>query len=229
MGCCDVRPFEEGAVTFKGVIFDLDGTLVNSLEDLADCMNHVLRDHGFRQHSVEEYKNMIGNGIRRLVYESLAEGDRRDELVSECYDSMMNEYRANCTTKTRPYSGIADLLKHLFSRGINLAVLSNKADELTRKVVSTLLPEAHFGAIIGSSDKWPRKPDPSGALEIVRRFQLDPEDFVYVGDTDVDMQTANRAGMYAVGALWGFRTKEELLANGAKYILNRPADLIDLL
>ncbi len=213
-------------MTFKAVLFDLDGTLVNSLEDLADCMNLVLRDHGFRQHSVEEYKNMIGNGIRRLVYESLAEDVRSDELVSECYDFMMNEYRANCITKTRPYSGVVDLLIRLSSRGIKLAVLSNKADELVRKVVSSLFPEVHFGVIMGSSAEWPRKPDPSAALEISRRFGIQPADFVYVGDTDVDMQTANRAGMYAVGALWGFRSKEELLASGAKHLINYPTDLL---
>lgn len=216
-------------MTFKGVIFDLDGTLVNSLEDIADCMNHVLRDHGFEQHSIEEYKYMIGNGIRNLVFESLPGAGRSDELVSECHDSMMNEYRVNCTNKTRPYDGITDLLERFSTRGIRLAVLSNKADELTRKVVSSLLPDVEFGAILGSSAAWPRKPDPSAALEISRKLGIHPADFIYVGDTDVDMQTANRAGMYAVGALWGFRTREELLASGAKYLLNRPDDLIDLL
>ncbi len=220
---------EECALTFKGALFDLDGTLVNSLEDLADCMNHVLAEHGFRQHSVQEYKYMIGSGIRNLVVEALPEASRSDDLISECHDSMMREYRENCANKTKPYEGVIDLLDQLSARGIQLAVLSNKADELTQKVVSSLLPEVQFAAVMGSSAEWPRKPDPTAALEISRRLGIQPAEFIYIGDTDVDMQTANRAGMRAVGALWGFRTEDELLASGAEHLLNHPTDLLKLL
>lgn len=214
---------------FKCAVFDLDGTLVNSLDDIADSMNGVLREHGFPEYSVPDYRDMIGNGITHLVREALPVEKREDGLVSECYSAMVEEYRANCTNKTRPYEGITELLNDLASRGVIMAVLSNKADELTGEVVRTLFPNFRFEAVLGSVAERPRKPDPAGALEISRRLETPPGDFVYVGDTDVDMKTANSSGMYAVGALWGFRSGEELLRAGAKKLLKRPADLLEIL
>ncbi len=213
-------------MSFRCALFDLDGTLVNSLDDIADSMNGVLREHGFPEHSVFEYKDMIGHGITHLVREALPAGKRNDELVAGCYAEMVGAYRENCTNKTRPYEGITELLAGLASRGIRTAVLSNKADELTAEVVRTLFPGFRFEVVLGSVAGRPRKPDPAGALEISRRLEAAPADFVYVGDTDVDMKTANSAGMYAVGALWGFRSREELLESGARYLLNRPGDLM---
>lgn len=216
-------------MSFKCILFDLDGTLVNSLEDLADSMNKVLRKRGFPQHSVDEYRFMIGSGITHLVSESLPPGERGEKLIAECYGMMLEDYRGNCTNKTRPYDGIQSLLNELASRGVRMAVLSNKAEELTEKVVTTLFPDNHFDIVMGSTSGRPRKPDPTCALEISRRLATEPADFIYVGDTDVDMKTANSAGMYAVGALWGFRTKAELLSSGARYLLERPSDLIEIL
>lgn len=214
---------------FRGVIFDLDGTLVDSLEDIADSMNSVLQGYGFLSHDLQAYRRFIGNGIKNLVCEALPETFRTEEMIIKCYDSMVEEYRDNSVNKTRPYNGIVELLNELTARRMKLTVFSNKADELAKKVVTDLLPNWRFEAIIGFSADIPRKPNPFGALLISRQLSIAPENLIYVGDSDLDMQTANSAGMYAVGALWGYRTKEELVSNGAKYLLYRPLDLIKLL
>jgi len=214
---------------YKGIIFDLDGTLVNSLGDIADSMNDVLQRYGFPSHELQAYKRFVGNGLKNLVFEALPEASRDEKLMIRCFDSMMEEYRNNCINKTQPYDGIIELLNELTTREMKLAVFSNKIDDLTKKVVKTLLPNCHFEVVIGFSAEIPRKPNPLGAFLISQQLKLSPEELVYVGDTDVDMKTANSAGMFAVGALWGFRTQEELTTNGAKYLLNHPLELIQML
>lgn len=214
---------------YRGVIFDLDGTLVNSLEDIADSMNIVLQRHGFPPHDLPAYRYFIGNGMKNLMHEALPESFRKEELIIKYYSEMIAEYRENCLNKTRPYNGIIELLNELTALNLKLAVFSNKIDELTRKVVTSLLPDWNFEAVIGFSAEVPRKPNPAGALLISQKVGISPEDLIYMGDTDVDMQTANSAGMYAVGASWGFRTKEELFSSGAKYMLDHPLDLIRIL
>ena len=216
-------------MNFKGIIFDLDGTLVNSLGDIADSMNNVLQRNGFPSHELQAYKHFIGNGLKNLVREALPEGSRDGKLIISCFDSMMEEYRKNCINKTRPYDGIIELLNELATREMKLAVFSNKVDDLTKKVVMTLLPLSNFEIVMGSSTEIPRKPNPLGAFLISQQLGISPEELIYVGDTDVDMKTANSAGMFAVGALWGFRTKEELTSNGAKYLLKHPLELIQML
>ena len=213
---------------FKGVIFDLDGTLVNSLEDIADSMNNVLQSYGFPSHELQAYKHFIGNGIINLVREALPKASKEEEQI-RCFDLMMEDYRNNCTNKTQLYDGIAELLNELATRKLKLAVLSNKIDDLTKKVVKRLLPNWNFEVVIGVSAEIPRKPNPLGVLLICKQLGISAENLIYVGDTGVDMQAANSAGAYAVGALWGFRTKEELISNGAKYLLNHPLDLIQML
>lgn len=214
---------------YKGVIFDLDGTLVNSLEDIADSMNIVLQRHGFPPHDLPAYRRFIGNGMTNLMHEALPESSRKEELILKCYNSLLEDYRHNCINKTRPYDGIVELLNELTALKIKIAVFSNKIDELTRKVVATLLPNWNFEEVIGFSAEIPRKPNPLGALLISRKIGIRPENLIYVGDTDVDMLTANSAGMYAVGALWGFRSKEELTTSGARYLLNHPLELIKII
>ena len=213
----------------KGVIFDLDGTLVNSLDDLADSMNAILQIYNFPTHSFSTYKQFIGNGIRNLIYKSLPEANRDEALIDKCYDLMIEVYSKNLVNKTKPYDGISELLDKLVSLNMKLAVFSNKADDFTRKIVLTLLSDWNFEAIVGLSNEAHKKPNPFVALQISEKFGIIPEDILYVGDSGTDMQTANNAGMYAVGALWGFRTKEELISNGAKYLLNNPMDLINIL
>ena len=214
---------------YKGVIFDLDGTLVNSLEDLADSMNSVLHDNKLPTHTLATYREFIGNGLRNLVSRSLPEGKENEILIDRFYKLMIEVYRNNLTKKTKPYDGITGLIDELVSRKIKLAVFSNKADEFTKKVVLTLLPDWHFDPIIGLTREEHKKPNPYCALQICNEFGLSKAEVIYVGDSGIDMQTANNAGIYAAGALWGFRTEEELISNGAKYLLHQPSDLIKLL
>ncbi|MDR3626210.1 MAG: HAD family hydrolase [Ignavibacteriaceae bacterium] len=209
----------------EGVIFDLDGTLVNSLEDLADSMNKVLSEKGYPVHSYEPYKYFVGNGIRNLVVQALPESARTEEIISACYDIMIKYYGEYCLVKTRLYDGIAELIKTLKEKNIKLAVLSNKADELTKQIIGKLLNSSDFEIILGAKPGLLSKPDTTGALLISKHFGIPPENIFYLGDTKVDMITANKAGMFAVGVLWGFRTKEELLENGAKEIISHPSDL----
>jgi len=212
----------------KCVIFDLDGTLVNSLEDLADSMNKVLLENGYPAHNYEPYKYFIGNGIRNLVVQALPDYARTEEIISACYGLMIKYYNECCTVKTCLYEGIPELVKKLKEKNIKLAVLCNKAEELTKQIINTLLSPSDFEIIIGARPDLPSKPDTTGALLICKELGIQPGDIIYLGDTKVDMITANSAGMFPVGVLWGFRSKSVLLQNGAKMIIKHPLELLEL-
>lgn len=212
---------------YKAIIFDLDGTLINSLEDIADAMNKVLTDNNYPTHVYESYNYFIGNGLRKLVSRALPEENRNQNEIDRCYEAMMIVYGENCIRKTKPYSGIQALLDELSSRNIPLSVLSNKSDILTKKITQTIFPE-YFDAVVGLTSEEFKKPNPSTALQMSKQFNFSPSEIIFVGDSDIDMQTATQAGMYAVGATWGYRTKEELLSDGAKFLLDHPSDLLEL-
>ncbi|HIJ90768.1 MAG: HAD family hydrolase [Desulfobulbaceae bacterium] len=213
----------------KCVLFDLDGTLVDSLADLADSMNRVLIRQGLPSHPVQAYRYFVGDGITRLVQRALPAENQQDEMVQDCVTKMRQEYALHWADTTRPYPGIAQLLDALTTRGIQMAILSNKAEELTQEVVRTLLPDWHFAAVAGARATIAKKPDPTGALRIANLLDREPTDFLYVGDTNTDMQTARAAQMFAIGALWGFRTADELKKNGAQALLSAPMELCSLL
>lgn len=213
---------------FKGVIFDLDGTLVNSLEDIADAMNKVLQDLDYPTHSYDEYQYFIGSGLRNLVSKALPAAHNDENQIEKCLNLMIEVYRNACTNQTKPYNGIVELLDELKSRNIKLSVFSNKADALTKEITTALFPGS-FNPIVGLSIESLKKPNPIEAFEISKILGLKPEEMIFVGDSGIDMQTATNANMFAVGVIWGYRPEEELLANGAKYILNHPLDLISIL
>lgn len=215
-------------MNFKAVIFDLDGTLVNSLQDIADSMNIVLKSYNFPTHSYKEHQSFIGSGIRSLVSKSLPVTHNNEKQIDSCFNAMIEVYRDHCTHKTKPYDGIIELLDNLKSRDIKISVLSNKADEFTKKITHALFPN-YFDPVIGLSIEAHKKPNPFGAVEISKTLRLKPEEIIYIGDTGIDMQTANNANMFAIGVLWGFRPKEELILNGAKYLLSNPLDLIKII
>lgn len=211
-------------------MLDLDGTLLDTLEDLADSMNSTLVRFGFPVHEVQKYRYFVGDGMENTIIRCLPDSAKNDPpLISRCLEVMRQTYRSNWNVKSRPYPGIPELLDALTARGLKMAVLSNKSQEMTQKAVEGLLPAWRFDAVIGERPSIPRKPDPSSALEIANRLGVEPAAFLYLGDTGTDMKTANGAGMYAVGALWGFRDAEELLANGAKKLIAKPAELLELL
>jgi len=213
---------------FKGVIFDLDGTLVNSLEDISDAMNSVLRDLDYPTHSYEDYQYFIGSGLRNLVSKSLPSNHNDENQIERFYNLMIEVYRDNCTNQTKPYDGIAELLDLLISRNIKLCVFSNKADALTKEITKALFPD-YFNPIVGLSRESLKKPNPFEAVEISKSLGLKPEEMIFVGDSGIDMQTATNANMFAVGVLWGYRPEQELIATGAKHILSHPLDLIEIL
>jgi phosphoglycolate phosphatase len=216
-------------MTHKGIIFDLDGTLADTLADIANSMNRVLRERGYPVHPAEDYKYLIGRGLENLVSSSLPKESRLPSIITACLASLIEDYRDNCLVHTHLYPGIESLLFRLQDMGLKLAVFSNKADDLTQIIVQSLLPGIRFVKIVGARPDLPKKPDPSGARLISDLLEISPEQMIYLGDSDVDMQTARGAGMLAVGVLWGFRTKEELLLNGADHLLSDPFELMALL
>ena len=207
-------------------IFDLDGTLLDTLDDLADSMNLVLKRFGFPGHPPEAYKYFVGDGMEVLVQRALPITHRDEATISRCFSAMREEYAVRWKTKTKPYPGIPDLLDELSQRRWPLTILSNKPHDSSLMVVAELLPLWNFQMILGARPLVPKKPDPAGALEIAEKLGLSPGEFVYLGDTGTDMLTATRAGMFPVGVLWGFRQAEELKENGAKILLEKPLDLL---
>jgi phosphoglycolate phosphatase len=213
-------------MTHKAVIFDLDGTLLNTIEDLTDSMNLTLKRFGFKGHDQEAYKYFIGDGIETLVKRALPPESRQEEMITRCVATMREEYALRWDRKTHPYPGIPELLDALFQKGWPISILSNKPDDSTRMVVDKLLPKWAFEIVLGARPSVPKKPDPTAALEIAGLLGLPPDQFIYIGDTGTDMKTAVQAGMFPVGALWGFRTARELMAQGAKVLIEKPMDLL---
>ena len=212
----------------RAVIFDLDGTLVNSLEDIADSVNRSLAQLGFPKHDVEAFKIFTGDGREVMANRALPR-EHRDETTTKKLVGLIDvEYSKCWSNKTRPYAGIPELLDELTAKRIKLAVLSNKDQHFTELMVSKLLNRWHFEAVAGILPGGVKKPEPEGAFKIARQFQLEPSEFAFVGDTDVDMKTATAAGMFPVGALWGFRSHEELVKGGAKSVIEHPSELLHL-
>lgn len=214
---------------YKGVVFDLDGTLLNTIDDLADSMNEVLRRRGYPTHEVEKYRYFVGNGIANLVRRALPQWLKDEDIKVECVHSMKEEYNKRMTDKTHPYEGIPELLDELTLRGVKIAILSNKPDPATKLVTAELLSRWKFQSVLGERPDVPRKPDPAGAFETAKKLEIMPEEILYVGDSGVDMETALNAGMFGVGAAWGFRTVEELESSGAKAVIHNPLELLGYL
>jgi phosphoglycolate phosphatase len=213
-------------MNFKAVIFDLDGTLLNTLEDLADATNMALRNLGYREHDLQAYKYFVGNGIEPLVKRALPESQRNEENLQRCVELMKSEYARRWTNKSRPYPGIPELLEGFTTSGYQLNILSNKADEAIQPIVAALLSRWHFNTVLGATAATPKKPDPTAALSIAEQCGIPPRQTLFLGDTAIDMQTARACGMYGIGVLWGFRPAEELIAGGARMLINEPQDLL---
>jgi len=220
-------PSAQGPV--HGVLFDLDGTLLDTLDDIANAANRVLVAHGFPVHEIDAYRRFVGDGVRSLVDRMLPEEARDGLTVEACLAAFRQDYWEHWSVATRPYSGIPELLDALAARSMKLAVLSNKPDDLTRRCVAELLPRWRFDVVMGQREGMPRKPDPAVALQVSHSMGIPPSGFLFVGDSPVDMETARAAGMVPVGVSWGFRSHQELVDAGAYVVLEHPADLIGLL
>lgn len=214
---------------FSSVVFDLDGTLLDTLEDLGDAVNRVLVDHGFPAHPMDAYRYFVGDGSAVLIERALPESARGSDVYRECLAAFMADYDRSWKVKTRLYDGISEMLDSLTALAIDLAILSNKSHQFTVNCVRDMLSKWRFKAVFGLREDVPRKPDPAGALEISRLLGEAPDRMLYLGDTAIDMQTAVSAGLFPVGASWGFRTREELLENGAKALIDHPRELLHLI
>jgi phosphoglycolate phosphatase len=214
---------------FNAILFDLDGTLLDTLEDLADSTNAALAGLGLPEHPVASYKYFVGDGIEKLARRAIG-GETIDETqLARGIELARAEYARRWDNKSRPYPGIPELLDRLTERKVPMAVFSNKPHDFTRLCVTKLLASWHFQVIQGATPELPKKPDPRGALEVATKLNVAPPDVLYLGDTNTDMWTAAAAGMYPVGALWGFREADELRAAGAKALVEKPQDVLEVL
>ena len=213
----------------QSVIFDLDGTLLDTIGDLAVACNAMLALRGLPQHSYEEYCHFVGNGILRLVERALPEELRTPDNVAAARADFVKYYVDHIDCHTKPYAGIPELLAELAQHGVQLAVASNKFQEGTSKLIARFFPEVAFTAVFGQRPDVPLKPDPAVVEEILARSGVAKEHVLYVGDSGVDMQTARAAGLQSVGVTWGFRDRAELEATGACRIIDRPDELLALL
>jgi len=216
------------AIDYAAVLFDLDGTLLDTLADIANSANAVLAAQGFPTHPVASYRMFVGDAVAMLFRRALPAAATEPDRVARCIDQFRAAYEANWNVHTRPYPEVLELLGRLENRQVKLAVLSNKPDVFTQKCVAEFLPGIPWEVVVGQRDTVPRKPDPAAAQEIAETLNVLPDRFLFVGDTGVDMQTARAAGMHPIGALWGFRSRHELVANGAEALLQRPFDLLEI-
>lgn len=211
-------------MSIRAAIFDLDGTLANTLNDIAGAMNRSLRLHGLPEYPVADYRYMVGNGVKTLAVRAVGERSDLREAVQAEYQRY---YSAHALDTAAPYEGIPELLAALVKANIAVCVLSNKPHADTCAVIRHFFPDVPFAVVRGQVPEVPVKPDPTGALLIARELGLAPENCVYLGDTSVDMATAVAAGMFPVGVTWGFRTPEELTASGAAHLIDKPMELMN--
>ena len=209
---------------YSYVIFDLDGTLLNTIDDLADTGNHVCALHGWPAHSVEEYKHMVGNGIPKLV-ERFAPAGTDQPTLDQAFEEFMAWYGVHKEDKTAPYPGMNEAALRLKEAGVSIAVLSNKADEMAGPVVEHYYPGV-FPLVQGALSGVPTKPDPTLLHKLMERMGAKPEQTLFVGDSNVDIRTAKNGNLTSCGVLWGFRSRQELEDEGAGYLAETPAELI---
>lgn len=212
---------------YKCVIFDLDGTLLNTLEDLADAGNYALAAMGFPQHETEKYKYFVGNGIPKLIMRIVPDGcsDENRERVHEFFSEY---YGAHCRDKTKPYRGIVPMLQKLKDNNIKVAVATNKDHSFSAELINDFFGSS-VDMVLGRKDGFPKKPDPYAVNYILGKLGTQKSDALYVGDSNVDMQTAINAGVCSCGVLWGFRTKKELIESGACHIAASPEELYKII
>lgn len=209
----------------KGIIFDLDGTLLDTLEDLTDAMNHVLSVHCLPQHSLEDVRGFVGNGIDILVRRALPEG-YTEELFSEALEEFKAYYKVHCNDKTKPYEGILPMLKVLKEKGYKMAIVSNKAD-FAVKELNEIYFSSYISVAVGACEGRQKKPAPDAVFAAVEELKLQPEQCIYVGDSQVDVATAQNSGLPCIAVEWGFRDRQKLKEAGAEHIISSPEEILE--
>ena len=213
----------------KLAIFDLDGTLLDTIGDLAASCDAVMQMNGLPQHTTDEYRQMVGRGIQRLVEAAIPEQMRLPEYVEKVRRDFVAYYLDHIDLHTHPYNGIPELINAMTERGVKIAVASNKFQAGTERLIRSFFPDVEFVAVLGQRVGVPLKPDPQIDLEIIEAAGVEPSETLHIGDSGVDMQTAHAAGVRAVGVTWGFRSREELAESGADVIVNHPEEILNLL
>lgn len=216
-------------MTIKAIIFDLDGTLLDTLEDIADSMNFALIKFNLPTHCLEKYKYFIGDGARELVFRSLPDNRRDQKTLELALKEFRGFYSKNFSTKTRIFPGIDKMLDSLQRMSIKMAILSNKPHIYTVPVAQKYFGNWHFEKVLGLKDDFPKKPDPTSTFLLIDSFGFELDEFLFVGDTPVDIQTAKNAGIKSLAVTWGHRTYQELALQGPDYLVDRPMDIINYL
>lgn len=211
------------------VIFDLDGTLINSIEDLGEATNHALASMGYPTHPMVVYPSLVGSGVAKLLERALPEEARRQRVIEAMKREFRDYYNDHLTDKTKVYPGIHDLLDELTGRGIKIAVASNKYQQAVTEIVNRLFPRLEWCAVMGHRDGVPVKPDPSIVFNVLLESPTPKADVLYVGDSAIDIETARRACVESVGVTWGFRGRGELVAAHADHIVSDPDEILGLL
>lgn len=215
---------------YKAMIFDLDGTLADTIEDLIDAVNKALTDHQLPTHSYEEGRKLIGRGVRNLMIRALpADHPKDDAFVDDITDLMMSYYNRQCVNHTKAYPGIEDLLRYLTYQKIPFAVVTNKPDDAAKYVIEKLFFHWPFKIIVGQSERFPRKPDPTALFYVMEQLGVEPQDCIYVGDSSVDYQTAKNAGVLPVLSLWGYGDDKILKSFDDAIWIKNPLRAIDAL
>ncbi|MDR1429826.1 MAG: HAD family hydrolase [Spirochaetaceae bacterium] len=213
---------------FKTIIFDLDGTLVNTIADIARAVNHGLSVSGFPEYEENDFYPLVGWGWRNLCTRCLPEGNRDEETVQKLYDASFDYYSGHPSDFSRPYPGIPELIAALKQKKIQSAVLSNKLHSLTLKVIQTLFPAGSFDLVFGERKGIPRKPDPQAVWEILLELDSNPRQTIFAGDSELDMETSRAADCHSIGVSWGFRGREALEKAGADRVVNHPEEILAL-
>ncbi len=213
----------------KAVLFDLDGTLANTLNDLGNAVNYVLEKNNYPTHLLESYKLKVGGGMANLIHKSLPESERNEETEKKVLTEFLDYYSKHFADETCTYSGIDELLHTLKSMGMSLAVVTNKAQDMTDLVMKKLFSSDTFDYVIGKRDGIPTKPDPKPAFIAIDKLGVNSDECIFVGDSGVDMLTALNCGALPVGVLWGFRSADELKKSGSRFLLREPYELVKLI
>ncbi len=212
---------------YKIAIFDMDGTILNTIDDLADSTNHILKEYNMPTHTVDEIKSFVGNGIHKLIERAVEKGTS-DEVIEEVFNSFNAYYKDHCAIKTRAYDGIEKLICELKKEGVITAVVSNKADYGVQSLCKQYF-DGLFDFAVGDKAGQRRKPYPDSVYAVLDKFKIEKKDAVYIGDSEVDVATAKNAGIDLFAVSWGFRTKDVLINEGASYIVDSPKELLKLM
>ena len=213
----------------KLVLFDLDGTLVNTLFDLADSCNYTMEHYGFPTHDIEKYKYFIGDGMPKLIENIMPKDKYTETLHSECLAFFKKRYSEHYMDKSCVYDGVKELVSELKNRGFKIGVLSNKAHEMTSVIVEELFGKDFFDVVYGKVEGYPAKPDPTLGLKVIKDLGLTPDDTVFIGDSGNDAKISVNLNCIGIGVLWGFRDEKELRDGGAEYIVNKPSEILNIL